>query len=142
MKQIWGVSNAEIDKVWFGVARLLERIKDRDKTLIEIYQGLRDRKYQLWTGWEDTNLSLVLVTETYTLKGRQVCSLFLCAGNDMDRWLDHFPTVEKWAESKGYEVCQLVGRKGWARVLKTMGYSVTGRDGDKYIISKELKNEF
>ena len=142
MKQIWGVANAEIDKVWFDVSRLLERIKDCDKTLTEIYQGLRDRKYQLWTGWEDAGLSLVLVTETYTLKGRQVCSLFLCAGNDMDRWLDYFPAVEKWAESKNYEVCQLVGRKGWARVLQAMGYQVTGRDGDKYIISKELKNEF
>ena len=89
MKQIWGVANAEIDKVWSDVSRLLERIKDCDKTLTEIYQGLRDRKYQLWTGWEDHDLSLVLVTETYTLKGRQVCSLFLCAGNDMDRWLDY-----------------------------------------------------
>lgn len=137
--QLWGVQGRELNLAWYDAARLIERVPDRDKTLSEIYHGIRNKSFQLWAAWEHDGIKAVLITQTYRLNGEQICSLFILAGDDMRRWFHYLPTIEEWALSKGCKAMQLVGRKGWGRVLKPHGYRVAGRDNYKYIIRKELK---
>ena len=110
--------------------------KGSDKTAEEIYKGLKDRRYQLWIAW-DEQIRACCITETihYEPDGL-LCTIVMCAGDNLRRWIKHIKTIEEWAESKGCFAIELVGRKGWEKILK---YKVTGNDGNELIMRKLLK---
>ena len=39
------------------------------------------------------------------------------AGDRLDEWVDHHDQIERWAKAAGCHRIEVVGRKGWARVL-------------------------
>jgi hypothetical protein len=59
---------------------------------------------------------------TYKAVGERVCDVWL-AGGDLDELL-HVgrPYVERWAKAAGCTQNHIIGRPGWARVLKPFGY--------------------
>ncbi len=59
--------------------------------------------------------------------------VFSC--QDMSKWLHYMPDIHEWAREQGCEEMRIHGRKGWSKVL---GYEITGRDADTYILRKQL----
>jgi hypothetical protein len=138
LTQLWGVQQSELDDVWHDALPFIQRVVDKgsDKTAEEIYKGLKDRRYQLWIAW-DEQIRACCITETihYEPDGL-LCTIVMCAGDNLRRWIKHIKTIEEWAESKGCFAIELVGRKGWEKILK---YKVTGNDGNELIMRKLLK---
>lgn len=139
MIKLWGVSADDLGAVWGQASALLARVSDSDRPLPDVKKCLQKGTSQLWVGWAGETITAALVTETYEFEGQTFCSLFLCAGSELGSWLHHLKTIEAWAKSNNCQICQLVGRGGWARILQPLGYYVYGRDFGKYIIRKEIE---
>lgn len=52
-----------------------------------------------------------------------VCLITALGGENMDKWLPLLSQIEDWAAAEGADLVRIMGRPGWARVLK--GYGVT-----------------
>ena len=125
MTYLWGVQSEKIDEVWPQASKFIDRVVDKgaDKTTNEIYEGLKNRQYQLWIAW-DEEVRACCVTQTISMEPDGVlCSILMCAGNNIARWIRHIKTIEDWAKSKECFAIELVGRKGWKKYLD---YKITG----------------
>jgi hypothetical protein len=58
-----------------------------------------------------------IVTEIVDYPNRSVCRIWL-AGGDMDELLEGEKIVSDWAKSLGCHGMEIIGRKGWQKVLK------------------------
>lgn len=137
MVQLWGVQQGGLDKAWQIAVPFLERLGDyTDLSLDEIYEGLKDQKYQMWITW-DEEIRGVCVTQTFQTDEGLICCFVVAAGDRFKslRFLEH---IEDWARSVGCFACEIKGRRGWGRILKD--YTETGQDGSQYIFRKVLKN--
>lgn len=79
---------------------------------------LLNRDAQLWVSLRDGVIEAAAVTEITVYPHLKVCRLFLCSGKRREHWLVFEPTVEAWAKSQGCEGFEIIGRRGWARVLR------------------------
>lgn len=60
----------------------------------------------------------IIVTELIEYPRKRVCSVFL-AGGDARELEAITPLVEQWAITKGCNMAQLIGRRGWSRTYLT-----------------------
>ena len=136
--QLWGVQKEEVDDVWPEVEPYIQRVVDKgsDKPAQEIYEGLKERRYQLWIAW-DEQIRACCITEIVFFEPKGlVCTILMCSGNNIKRWIKHIETIESWAEEKGCFAIELVGRKGWQKLLN---YQVIKEDQRELIMRKMLK---
>lgn len=75
---------------------------------VEILQG----RAQLWCGRES-----VIVTELIAYPRLKACRIWLASGDMAELTKEMLPDVEAWASSEGCGRMEIVGRKGWRRVL-------------------------
>lgn len=135
--QLWGVQQEEVDDIWHEIEPMIQRVVDKgsDKTAIEVYEGLKERRYQLWIAW-DEEIRACCITETLFIEPKGLlCSILMCAGNNIKRWINHIETIEEWAKDKGCFAIELVGRNGWKKYLD---YKVIKQDGNEIIYRKQL----
>lgn len=93
----------------------------------EIEGDLKNGKRQLWLITGDEIMGVV-VTRIYRTG---VCQIELCAGHDINQWLHHLEKIEQWAKARNCTDIEVVGRKGWQRMLK-------GYDLEAVILRKKL----
>lgn len=141
MVSLWGVQRHQVPTVWPAIKPLIQKVCDRgsEYTPEEIAAGLFDRELQLWLAWRGGDILSACVTEIYDTEEETICSLLMCGGDDMRDWLHFIDTLEAWAYTVGADVCQIVGRRGWGRVLK--GYEYAGRKGPDFIWRKVINDE-
>jgi hypothetical protein len=113
--------------VWNRVAPLFEKLVVRHNysSLEDIFKRIGvDKTHLLWIAWEKDNLeNIVLALLTYVYDGILIISS--CAGNDIESWLDHFETLEKFAKDNDCNRIQIrSARKGWSKPLKEKGIKV------------------
>jgi len=118
----------QIPVVWDIAESLIKKALDRGSnyTIDEVFQGLCDKKMQLWM-WGD---EAALVTSIQTKGGKTYCLLVTCGGTRMSDWFEYFPIVENWAKDEGAEEMRLYGRRAWIKI--------TGYDIDYVRLSKKL----
>jgi len=93
----------------------------------DVIQGILKGTMQLWPGPE-----ACAVTEIVVYPNRKVLHVFLAAGK-MEGIVDMQESAEQWGKLQGCTAMTIAGRKGWARVLKDIGYE------EKYVtLAKEL----
>ena len=137
MTYLWGVLQSEIDDVWIDVEPFIQKVVDKgsDKTTQQIHDGLKKKRYQLWIAW-DEEIRACCITETifYEPDGL-LCTIVMCAGNNISRWIRHIETIEGWAKDKGCFAIEIVGREGWKKYLD---YKIKGKEGNETIYRKML----
>lgn len=74
-----------------------------------------------------------IVTEIVDYPNRAVCRIWL-AGGDMDELVEGEKMITEWAKSHGCDGIEIIGRKGWQKILKD--YTPTS-----IVLIKELKDE-
>lgn len=80
--------------------------------LSDVYTGIAAGQFQLWRGQ-----SSVIVTEITEYPRRRGCRIFLAAG-DMDELVNRMePDVVEWAKGQDCDHMEIIGRRGWRRVL-------------------------
>jgi len=78
----------------------------------------------LWLAWDaDARaIAAACVTELQIVGARKLCLIVACGGHGMRQWLPLLAPIENYARAEGCAAMRIMGRAGWARVLK--GYRV------------------
>jgi hypothetical protein len=113
--------SSEVPKIWPYVKPLIQKALDQqvyeDWTIDEVYEGLCERKYQLWTSESDV-IEAAWVTAIQEKHGVTFCLLLACGGENVHAWKHFLEHVAGWAKTKGATELLIYGRPGWARLLK------------------------
>lgn len=126
MITIEGIQAADAPAMWPHVREWCLNALNSGDALIgiaDLEKGVSDRTMQMWVAKEDGKLAAVTLTEIVVWPKGKVLSLFIVGGVDMRAWLAAFEdTLTRYARSQGCEFMSGGGRKGWARVLKSLGW--------------------
>lgn len=121
----------DIPQIWPHIRPYIQKALDcgSNWSIGRAYEALTSAKAQCWT-WQDPDLRAVLVT---SLEGSH-CFLVALGGEGMAVWFGALEEVEKFARDNGCKSLKVIGRRGWSR----MGFDVVGRDGDHYVMERDL----
>lgn len=99
---------------WDCAAPLIQRAVDLQDThsLEDVKEAVDAGRAQLWCGTHSA-----LVTEIIVYPRKKVCRIWMAGGLLWELKDDMLPAVEGWAKSKGCDAVEIIGRKGWQRVL-------------------------
>lgn len=121
---LFTLQSDEIGLNWTWIELFLHRV-DADWTIEEVRVALETAQAQLWGLIDGDEVTGILVTRIDVVGGRRRGLLWIAAGRPLEAGLEMYRRfVEPWFKQKGCEYSQVVGRKGWARVLKD--YEETG----------------
>lgn len=104
-----------------------------DLTARDIFAQLAQGNWQLWAMERDGRVIGAVVTHLAVRPLRTVLQLLYVGGNNMDSWLSHLGVIEAWGKAEGAARVEVVGRKGWRRVLRD--YRMT-----QVVLVKDLTN--
>jgi hypothetical protein len=99
---------------------LIERATARcgDWTADEVVRALCDERMLLWFVLDDGRIMGIAVTEVVAAPATgRVCSIVLCAGAQVKRWIHLKRAIEAYARAQGCTRMRLSGRRGWARLF-------------------------
>lgn len=80
----------------------------------EVLSGLQ----LLWLASDGRRIEAAATTQLTTVSGRKICVLVACGGENRTRWLPLLEGIEDYARAEGCTRMQVIGRKGWQRVLR------------------------
>ncbi|NTE83750.1 hypothetical protein G6M12_19505 [Agrobacterium tumefaciens] len=106
-----------------------------DTTEIDILKLLDDREAVMWVH----NDSIAIVQIIIDLTDNSRWCLIRIATGDLSDILIRQPELQKWAETHCAIGMCLVGRKGWTRVLKPLGFSINTtkqQEGRVYLLTR------
>jgi|TARA_R110000796_G_scaffold2884_1_gene11147 hypothetical protein len=104
---------------------MLTRVADEKVTVSDIYQFVMDGTWMLWVCQipDTKEITSVLVTEF--IHYPQVCNLrvVFLSGDDED-WAYGIKVFEDFARINDCSEVEILGRKGWERVLRDQGFKL------------------
>lgn len=124
--QLFGIRTAEIDHM---APFLLPFLRDFERktgltTADEVLDQARRQDAQLWSYHDGRAMRGVLATTIRSGIGVRICTIWVCAADDARELVDDvLDDIERWAQSIGCTVMEIVGRSGWERVAR--GYVKT-----------------
>jgi len=89
---------------------------DGDRSEEEVREALDQETAQLWIG-EDQDVRCAVVTCLSRTRRGLICEIWLMGGRDRRRWLHCIDILEAAARERGCVSIELIGRKGWTRLL-------------------------
>jgi hypothetical protein len=84
---------------------------------VDVLRGVLKGQYQMWRKGDS-----VILTEVIDYPRKRICLCFL-AGGKAEEIHAMAPVIEAWAMTQGCVEGWLYGRKGWARAMKSYGWS-------------------
>lgn len=117
---------ADISIAWPIVSPLLAPAIERSEGRISsksVVQWLLDGRYVLWLAHEDETVSAALVTRIARYPCKNMLTVDLCGGRQLNGWLDEADRVFRaFSRESGLDGVELYGRTGWARALKRLNW--------------------
>ncbi len=125
-----------IPMVWPTSAPLLIKPIERScgrLSVDSVYSWLMAGKFQLWVVREGNDTLAALVTEIRNYPtGLRTFNVMLLGGVFREKWLHLWPELANWARAQGCTRAELVGRKGWERVLKDWNWTMIDMEKDLF----------
>lgn len=91
----------------------------------DIVEQLKYGKRVLWLAvLDDGTIVAAMLTELFEMRSGKVCKLMECGGSHLDDWKHMRFEIEAYAKGEGCDRVMVIGRPGWAGVLKD--YRTTG----------------
>ena len=126
MIRLEGIRAEHLDLYWPHVAGFIQSaIVDYASTweLADVRRELDNEQLQLWVIWDHEKIIGASATEIISTVRGKTCAIPIVGCDDMGVAIGAvLETVEAWAKSIGCSRLQGVGRKGWERALKPMGW--------------------
>lgn len=93
-----------------------------DSIVKELYTGYK----QLWVISDDRfKIVGACVTELSNYPNKRVVRIILLGGTGLDSWAKLVSdTIGSWGKGFGATAIEVIGRKGWIRVLEKQGYKL------------------
>jgi hypothetical protein len=121
------VDPAHVHLVWPLVSGLIEAAMRRGdfSSFAAVRDAVLGGDALLWLAWDGTEIAAAAVTELAATEWRKVCVVVACggstpasAGAGMRRWIGLLEKIEEFARAEGCAAVRIIGRAGWARVLR------------------------
>lgn len=112
-----------LPQFWSEVQPLLQRAVDvaGEYDVDTVVRGIAENDFQLWAVWNDADrIESIAFTTITQYPRKRVCTLVAGAGIGLKKWRDAFDHIDEWSQTQGCDTFRVVGRKGWARQLKSM----------------------
>lgn len=111
--KFFALQPTQVDDYWPWIESLLERVDQNEWEPEHVWRELKTQRAQLW-GTHDS----LWITKIETSGKRKRGVIWIAAGDDMRNALQYFRRyTEPWLKAQGCEYIQIIGRKGWMRVL-------------------------
>ena len=108
----------DLEFIWPQVKAQLEKALDGSYSSYDILEYIKQNRMQLWISWND-GIEASFVTEVCDYPQMRVMRWVLAGGSNMESWLDLVTSkVEDWAKKNNCQRLEIVGRKGWTKVLR------------------------
>lgn len=123
-----------IDHYWPLVAPLLDRVADHKVHVDDMYSFVTDGSWILWVCQiPDTDeITSVIITEFIEYPQVTNLRVIFLSGDDED-WAYGMSVFEDFARINQCHDVEVLGRKGWERVLKSRGFKL-----NHITLSKEI----
>lgn len=118
------VQKGDIDEVWPDVVDLLRQAiaySDDGVTEEDLHLDLMNGDRQLWLVETDDKIDCVFTTQVIQHKRSKIGQCTFVAGTEPKRWLIYIPAVAAWFKEIGCAQIEMVGRKGWEKLLAPFG---------------------
>jgi hypothetical protein len=108
----------DLEFIWSQVRPQIEKALDGSYSSYDILEYIKQNRMQLWISWND-GIEASFVTEVCDYPQLRVLRWVLAGGSNMESWLDLVTSkVEDWAKRNNCQRLEIVGRKGWTKVLR------------------------
>ena len=128
MIKISAVPPEMVDDYWGLALPLLSKAFEYSAAKVDpqdVYEDLMNGNQSLWVVFEGTPINLV---GAFTIRvkaypaGQSLCGEHL-GGERLNEWADQlFEIMESYANDLGIKNLELIGRRGWEKVLKPKGW--------------------
>lgn len=119
--QFFPILPDQVRAAWPHLLPFLEEYEERTRftTPQDVLEQALRGEMQLWTYHDgDYRFRGVLGTRIHQTPAGPVCALWLTLGhNAMELIQDAYQVIERWARANGCYAMEIVGRRGWKRVL-------------------------
>jgi hypothetical protein len=114
-----------IDALWPSIEEKLERVADDKVHVSDIYDFVIDGVWMLWACQvpETSEITSVVVTEFINYPQVTNLRVIFLSGDDED-WAYGMSVFEDFARINKCHDVEVLGRKGWERVLKDRGFKL------------------
>ena len=85
----------------------------------------------LWLAVTEHEIHAAVITQLIVTECSKVCMIQACGGNGINNWIGLIETIEDYAKNQRCDCVRLMGRRGWARMLK-------GYRADKVIMERRF----
>jgi len=118
------VDPEQVNELWPYVKdQLREAAKRGLSSFDDIEAAVMCGESLLWIVVDEASIKAAAVTELIEKNGIRECCIALCGGREMDRWIDAYTDIEKFARDERCVRIRIIGRRGWERAL--VGYRQT-----------------
>jgi hypothetical protein len=83
-----------------------------------VAESVLEGRALLWLAWDGNMVHAAAVTTLAATEWRKVCEIVACGGHGMRHWLHLIWHIEQFARKEGCSATRILGRKGWARMLR------------------------
>ncbi len=99
-------------------------IGDADVTLTAIRTHAIGQLKQIWKFSDDSGKTTgYAVTEIYTPDGDTITAqIHFAAADDISFLTNHLDHFEHWAREAGANQIEIIGRKGWEKIMRPLGF--------------------
>lgn len=123
------VSIETLDEVWKEAIPVLEKGKaywERYMSLDDMLDRIEGGMFQLWViRNEDKKVMFVLISEILHYPKIKVLHLIVACGEKIEDVASYIDLPEIWGAQLGLEMCEVIGRPGWEKILTPRGYTKT-----------------
>ena len=121
--------------------RLPDRIRDDllsalhygtgERSFEDLVQECRDGEKQIWMHTVGDKFNATVITQISLFPGKKTCEILYLGGDTVLEHLGDIKEIEDFAREQGCHDIQAIGRPGWVRAMRAVGYeqrySVTGK---------------
>ena len=123
-----------INEHWEDIRVHLEAVADNKCTVKDMYESVSNGRWLLWVSEiDDSKPPFMVITQFVEYPSSTSLRIVFLAGGDED-WGTGIKILEDFAKTNKCREIEIIGRRGWERVLKPSGYGL-----QNIILSKEIK---
>lgn len=119
------ISIQAIDKNWSDITNYLERLVDEKCSLEDMYNKITDGDWHLWVATDyDSNEIYAVAITAFIEYPRSTNLRMIFVSGDGENWPIALKVFEHFALVNDCHEVEVLGRKGWERVLRDRGYEL------------------
>lgn len=125
---LFPINPTQVDAVWPAIESLIDDAckTSRGRFRPEYWQEFCKTAGKLWIVTDRMDqVRAAGISMVHNQGARQICRMRVIAGEGLKDWVGHISDIELWAKRNGCDGMEIVGGKGWERVMKPYGYDLT-----------------